>query len=142
MSAGVAWALIAAVFLIVEMMTGTFFLAVWGAGAAAGALVAWGGAAMDIQMILAGLVGLIGTAALLKFRPQLQSPDARANPDVNPDIGQKVRIAEIASDGTLKVDYRGAPWKAQLKGALPETTRDYVIARVEGNTLILEPLKD
>lgn len=140
MTAWLFWLLISASLIVAEIFTLSFYLLLAGIGA----LVASGLAATgfnDItQVVVAALVTLVGWFLLQKYKPQNQHPDHRTNPDLNMDIGQTVRLASISSDGKISVILRGARWDAQIDdGSIPDQTKDYIISKIDGSILILNP---
>jgi membrane protein implicated in regulation of membrane protease activity len=131
------WIATATMLAVFEMLTGTFYLLVLALGAAAGAAVAGMGASITVQLGAAAVITALGWGALYKFGPRFTRREASGNPDVNPDIGAIVRITEVSDTGTHKVTYRGTTWTARVEHTSAELNRDYIIARVEGATLIL-----
>ena len=61
------WTILGFVLVIVELMTGTFYLLVLGVGALFAALAAWMGAAFIVQVAVAGVVASIGTWLVQKW---------------------------------------------------------------------------
>ena len=136
------WWMVAALAVAAELVTGTFYLLMLALGLAAAALAAHLQASLTLQLLAAALVGG-GAVALWTLRRSrhepLQAP-AGANPDVNPDIGQRVHVLRWAADGSARVNYRGAAWSARWQdgpATLPATPGDYVIRAVEGSQLLL-----
>lgn len=134
------WMVLAAILAVAEMMTGTFYLLVLAGAAVAGAAAAYTGAVSWVQIIIVAVVAVAGFAALHKYRPQTTRAAASANPDVNPDIGAIVRIAQLDAHGAPRVAYRGTEWSARVDNGAPQMGIDYRVSRVDGAILILEPL--
>jgi membrane protein implicated in regulation of membrane protease activity len=132
------WIALAALSAAMEMITGTFYLLVAALGAGAGAMVAYAGLSIAVQIGVAAVVSLAGWGLLYQFGPQQSRKDHRSNPDVNPDIGATVRLAHIKHDAAV-VEYRGALWAAEVENGPPDLHQNYVIIRVEGAKLILAP---
>ena len=141
MAESTVWWLLAGGAVALELLTGTFFLLMLAVGLAAGALAAHAGAGLAGQFLAAAIVG--GGAIVLWQRWRLKrlgSPSARANRDVNLDIGQVVTVPHWEPDGTARIRYRGADWTVQLQtGHQPQTPGTYQIVAVEGNRLLVRP---
>jgi membrane protein implicated in regulation of membrane protease activity len=133
------WWLIAGSLIAVELITGTFYLLMISLGLVAAALAAHAGLTVPWQWVTAAVVG--GGSVLawrLYRRSQPASPPARANHDVNMDVGETVYVNHWQGDDTCSVKYRGAHWDATLQeGQLAQAGR-YVIAEVVGSRLILK----
>lgn len=140
MAAWIIWIIVAAILSIAEMITSSFYLLLAAFGALAAALLAYLGFSDVAQILTATLVTLIGWCILYKIRPHASRGDAQSSSDMNMDIGATVKISEI-NDTTLKVNYRGAMWTAELfdPAFVPSLTETYVISRISGSTLILTP---
>lgn len=142
MTESTLWWLLAGAAVAVELVTGTFYLLMIALGLASGAVAAHMGLALTWQLVSAALVS--GGAVAIWYRVRKQSPDrlpARANRDVNLDIGQTLHIAAWEADGTAQVKYRGAQWTAALMPGVAATAGDglYRIEQVVGNRLLVVP---
>jgi membrane protein implicated in regulation of membrane protease activity len=137
----VGWWVASGVLVAAELATGTFYLLMLALGAAAGALAAHVGGGFNAQIVTAALVGGGATALWhLKRYRQPQSAPAEANPDVNLDIGQRVRVESWAADGTAQVSYRGAHWAAVYRGSGPPAPGEHTIVAVQGSRLVVAPI--
>lgn len=137
MSETTMWWITAGVLIGLELATGTFYLLMLAFGLAAAALSASLGAAHATQFTVAALVG--GGAVVLwhLIRTSRTAPAPRANPDLNIDIGNVVHVSHWRTDGTARVQHRGAPWDARYDGSEPPAPGDYVIRAIDGATLVL-----
>jgi membrane protein implicated in regulation of membrane protease activity len=133
MQAYVAWWILAAVLVGVELTSGTFYLLLYGLAAAAAGVAAWLGAGMLAQLVTAGAIAVLGTLALRHWKRSTGHPESTVQ---DMDIGQSVQI-EFWRDGHGQAKYRGALWDAEAESAGVDTTRPLVIRAVRGNTLIL-----
>jgi len=139
-SAPVLWWVAAGVTVAVELATGTFYLLMVALGLAAAALIAQFGGPAYAQIIGAALLGGGATAAWHWRRMrQPQSAPARANRDVNLDIGERVLVEAWSADRTARVHYRGSTWTARLAPAVAMQTGAHLICAVESNWLVLTP---
>lgn len=136
----IIWFLAAGALVIVELLTGTFYILMIAIGMACGGLVALAGAGASAQTVVAAVVGVLATVMLR--RSQLGKPsrsDAARDPNVNQDIGQTVTVPAW-EDGTARVMYRGAMWDVELApGSTPEVG-NCTIRAVRGSRLIVAPV--
>ena len=139
-SASTQWWVVAGLLVAVELASGTFYLLMLAFGAAAGAIAAQLGAPTSAQLVAAALVGGGATALwhFKRFRAPRSAP-AEANPDVNLDIGQSVRVDNWAADGTAQVNYRGASWSVTYRGAGVPAPGEHTIVAVRGSRLMVAP---
>ena len=140
LSTATFWWVAAGVAVAAELATGTFYLLMMALGLAAGALAAHLGLPLVGQIVSAALVGGGATAVWhwRRFKQPTSAP-ARENRDVNLDIGERVHVAEWATDRTTRVPYRGSLWTARLAPGATPAGGDYVVSAVEGNWLVLTP---
>ena len=132
------WFGLAALALIGEVMTGTFYLLLVALGLAAGGVAAALALAVQWQLVACGAIALAGLAALRKAGVlKKREIDAARNADVNLDIGQPVEVEGWSPAGTARVFYRGAQWQAELAAGEPAQPGSYLIAEVRGTRLVL-----
>ena len=138
--ASTLWWLSAGALVAAELATGTFYLLMIALGAAAGALAAHAGLPPSGQWLTAAVIGAGATAAWhLQRRRQPKSLPSAINPDVNIDIGQPLRVDAWASDGSARVQYRGAPWSVRFAGTGTPAPGEHVIVSVQGSQLGVAP---
>jgi membrane protein implicated in regulation of membrane protease activity len=142
MSDWMIWFVLAAVMVILEMATGTFYLMMLGIGLAAGGFAALGGFGVEWQFLVAAVVGSAVIFALRKSRfGKLRSSNAAADPNVNLDVGQTVTVDEwTAIHGGVsmaRVMYRGALWDIELAHGSMAKPGSFIIREVRGNRLIV-----
>lgn len=133
MQAYVAWWILAAVLVGVELTSGTFYLLVYGLAAVAAGVAAWLGAGTLAQLVTAGAIAVLGTLVLRRWKRSTGHPESTVQ---DMDIGQSVQV-EFWQDGRGQAKYRGALWDAEAESAGVDTTRPLIIRAVRGNTLIL-----
>jgi membrane protein implicated in regulation of membrane protease activity len=134
------WWIAAGALVAAELVTGTFYLLMIALGCAAGAIAAYAGVGLAGQIIVGALVGSAGTAAWhFKRAKQPQSAPVEHNRDVNLDIGSTVQVPAWQSDGTARVQYRGAGWAARFEGPGTPQTGEHVIVAMRGSELGLAP---
>jgi membrane protein implicated in regulation of membrane protease activity len=142
MSETTIWLVVAGGLVVAELFTGTFYLLMMALGCVAAAVAAFLGAPLAAQLVAAAVVGGGATTAWHWHRKrQPESPPAAANRDVNLDVGAHVHVLEWATDGTTRVPYRGTGWPARLAPGAAAETGEHEIVAVEGNWLVLAPLR-
>jgi len=127
------WWILAAVLVGVELVSGTFYLLVYGTAAAAAGLVAWLGAGMVAQLLTAAVIGVAGTLVLRRWKRRTDRPEFNVQ---EMDIGQTVQLESWQGDRG-QVKYRGALWDAEAESAGVDSMRPLVIRAIRGNTLVL-----
>ena len=136
-TASTMWWIATAVLVAAELATGTFYLLMLAVGTAASALSAHAGLGMNAQLIVGAVVGV---AAIAVWHKRRRRPvrDVASNPDVNIDIGSRVRVESWTADGTARVKYRGAAWNARFAGGGTPAPGEHVISAVHGSELMLD----
>jgi len=127
------WFILALVLLGLEMASGTFYMLVLACAVALGGVAALAGLGMTMQLSVAGVAAVIGTLVLRRVKGA--RPVGADN--VNPDIGQPVRVLTWNADGTARVHYRGAEWDAELESAQTAREGTLYIKAIQGSKLIL-----
>ena len=133
MDHAVVWAVVGLVLVIVELLTGTFYLLVLGIAAFGAALAAWLGLQFSAQSIIAALIGAIGCYGVHLYRAR-----NRAEQMAPIDAGMPASFESWLDAGArlARVRYRGATWDARVEGgdALEPGATVYVL-NADGNTL-------
>ena len=126
------WAVTGIVLIIVEMLTGTFYLLVLGIAALAAAAAAYGGFSLWVQAVVMAAVAVIGVILVKRFRGA-----ALPGASQSLDIGQSVMLDTWISeaDGLARVTYRNAQWEARVTGERVAGGKVFYIHAVDGNTL-------
>jgi membrane protein implicated in regulation of membrane protease activity len=128
------WAILGLTLVIVELLTGTFYLLVLGIAAFGAALAAWLGQGIALQAIVAALIAALGCYGVHVYRAknstsQMPSVDAGQPASFESWVDPAARLA--------RVRYRGASWDALVDGEGQECapgSQLYVI-KADGNTL-------
>lgn len=138
MDAYLMWAVVGIVLIIVEMLTGTFYLLVLGVGALAAAGAAWFGQSLWVQAVVTAAVAVAGVILVNRYRGKSLPASQQAL-----DVGQSVTLASWISeaDGLARVNYRNAQWEAQVVGERASGCTVFYIRAVEGNTLSVSATK-
>jgi membrane protein implicated in regulation of membrane protease activity len=141
MTESMFWWSAAGIAVAVELATGTFYLLMLAIGLAAGALAAQAGASQPAQLLVAAVVGGGAVTALrLQRRGTPRPKAARANPDVNPDIGETLQVDAWQPDGTASVRYRGANWTVIAAPGSQHERGAHRVREVVGNKLAVEKI--
>jgi membrane protein implicated in regulation of membrane protease activity len=135
---GLFWWIAAGVLIVAELMTGTFYLLMIALGFLAGALTYELGAPLDVQLIVAAVVGLAAVVTLRRSRfvRRRRTTDASTDPGVNLDIGATLAVAAWRN-GRARTMYRGAEWDVELAPGEPENAPLYEIKAVRGSCLVV-----
>jgi membrane protein implicated in regulation of membrane protease activity len=133
------WWLLAGAAVIVELLTGTFYLLMLGIGMAAGALAAHAGASTATQLVVSALVGggAVAVWHVVRRRHFAGAP-AGANTNLNLDAGEAVHVDAWTADNTCTVRYRGTTWTAVPAGGVPQGTGLHRVREVAGSRLVIE----
>lgn len=126
------WAVTGIVLIIIEMLTGTFYLLVLGIAALAAAAAAYLGQSFWVQAVTVAAVSVVGVILIKRFRGTGQPAS-----DQGLDVGQAVTLEVWISepDGLARVKYRNAQWEAQVSGDRTPGGKVFYIHAVDGNTL-------
>ncbi len=141
MEVSTIWWLLAGAAVVVELITGTFYLLMLALGMAAAAIAAHLGLPPTAQLVIAAAVGGGAVAAWHQIKkPRPGDPSARADRSVNMDVGETVQIDSWNSDGTTTVKYRGANWTAIHRPGVTPATGTHRVAELVGNRLLVDPV--
>jgi membrane protein implicated in regulation of membrane protease activity len=139
------WLVLAGALVILEMFSGTFYLLMVAIGMLAGAAMALAGSPLELQLIVAAVVGMIATAVLRRTRFGKSSrTDPARDPNVNLDIGQSINIdtwnppPPPGARATARVMYRGALWDVELAHDGVAPPGQYRIREMQGSRLIVD----
>lgn len=126
------WFVAAAAFIGIELMTGTFYLLLYGIACALAGVAALLGAPVALQFLLATIIALGGTFWL---RQHKLGQRRAAEPSL--DIGEPVQVSVWQSAHKARVRYRGSDWDAELTVPLSTQPEVLYIVAQRGNTLIV-----
>ena len=138
MSQWVVWTVVALAMAGLELLTGTFYLIVLSLSAACGAVAAFAGASIVVQVSVFAVCSVVGCPCVYFYRKHLYAASEESDSLQNIDEGNTVVIDAFDENRLAKVLYRGAPWTAQAaqdSGTKPGT---YRILKVDGSRLIVK----
>jgi len=118
---------------IVELLSGTFYLLMLGVAAFGGAAVAYAGQGFTVQAVVAVLLAVAGCYGVHVYRARNSKLQM-----ASVDAGQPASFENWIDEGggLARVRYRGASWDAHVDGmgALQEGALVYVL-KLEGHRL-------
>lgn len=134
MDSSLAWALVGVALVIIEMLTGTFYLLVLGIASFGAAAAAWASQGFPVQAVVAAVMAAVGCYWVHAYRArnaaaQMPSVDAGQPASFEQWVDVSARLA--------RVRYRGASWDALVEGGGSEPAPGamlYVLS-TNGNTL-------
>lgn len=127
------WAILGLVLVIVELLTGTFYLLMLGVAAFGAAAAAWLGLEFWAQILVAALVSAIGCYGVHVYREKNRKQQMAPL-----DQGMPASFEAWIDAGSrlARVRYRGAPWEARVEGAdAIEPGATLWVVAADGNTL-------
>jgi membrane protein implicated in regulation of membrane protease activity len=139
MSEPTYWWLLTGVLIVVELLSGTFYLLMLAVGTVAAALAAHAGLPMVAQIVVAAILGG-GAVVVWHWRKSAShgEPPAQSNPNVNLDIGETVHITSWNADGSASVQYRGATWTAIHRPGVVPSAGPHRVAELVGSRLLVD----
>ncbi|ANB73115.1 NfeD family protein [Paraburkholderia phytofirmans] len=134
---GLFWWIGAGVLVVLELISGTFYLLMIAVGCVAAAIAHLAGATADLQFAIAAVVALAAVLLLRRSRfGRRARKEASKNPDVNLDIGQTLSVPAW-HERRARANYRGAAWDVELAAGEPEDAQFYEIAEMRGSCLVV-----
>ena len=134
-----AWLVLGFVVVIVELVTGTFYLLVLGVGAFAAAATAHLGGNVLVQAVVGCVIALAGTFAVHHWHARQRGDDATSANFL--DRGQPAVLEGFIDEAThlVRVRYRGSSWDARIVGSPPRPApgATLYIEGQEGSTLLV-----
>jgi membrane protein implicated in regulation of membrane protease activity len=133
MDPALAWAILGLALVIAELLSGTFYLLMFGAAAFGAAAVAYFSHPFPAQAIVACAVGGLGCYGVHVYRARNR---AEQMPPIDAGMPASFETWIDAAARLARVRYRGATWEARVDGAegLEPGATVYVLA-ADGNTL-------
>ena len=133
MDISLAWLIASFILIIVELVTGTFYLLVLGIAALVGAGVGYASGGFVWQAIGAAIVAVAGVIWVNQYKKKMAPKRMRGL-----DVGQPAAFDSWVNKGAgrARVKYRDALWDAQVAGdASGEPGEILYITSVDGSTL-------
>ncbi len=127
------WLIAGFLLVIVELVSGTFYLLVLGIAAFAGGAVAYVGMTHSVQAIVAAAIAVVGAMWVNRIRRTTSAVKMRSV-----DAGQPATFDSWVdrAAGRARVRYRDALWDASVAGgAAGEPGEIFYVTSIDGNTL-------
>ncbi|MBI2434810.1 MAG: NfeD family protein [Candidatus Hydrogenedentes bacterium] len=139
------WTVAGVLLLIIEIFTSGFIIGVFGAACFAGAVAAWLGLSLNVQLLSFGAATIVFAFTLRPFMLRYgRSGAGQATTNVDALIGREGRVLEAIDPETHagRVKIGGEDWKAGAvnKLVIPAGAR-VVVRAVEGCTVMVEHQK-
>jgi membrane protein implicated in regulation of membrane protease activity len=135
----VLWLLVGLGLIVIELLTGTFYLLILGLAAGVGSVVAWAGAPIWVQLLAFSISAVVASVFVKRKKAATAST---TNDDM--DVGQTVVFESWVSpaERQARVRYRGTTWDADVLGSAQEIPEGAVlrIAAVQGSRLQVSDL--
>jgi membrane protein implicated in regulation of membrane protease activity len=135
MHPALAWLLAGLLLVVVELVTGTFYLLILGIAAGIGSLIAFLGQPFWMQALFAAIAAVVGGVLVYRYH---SAANATSPKDSANDIGETVTIESWISEPQrlARVRHRGTVWDAEVLGndRIEPDARLYVVA-MEGSRL-------
>lgn len=127
------WLIVGLALVVIELLTGTFYLLVLGIAAFGAALAAWLGQGFPLQVVVGSVIAACGCYGVHLYRAR------NALQQMTPvDAGQPANFEGWVDRGArlARVSYRGASWDALVEaGDAPEAGAILYVIATHGNTL-------
>jgi membrane protein implicated in regulation of membrane protease activity len=133
MDVTIAWLIAGLLLLILELVSGTFYLLVLGVAALLAAAIGYLGGSFAWQAIGAAIASVFGVVAVRRHRQRVQATPMRSL-----DVGAPTTFERWVDQdaGHARVKYRDALWDARIVGAAAGSSGETLyITAVDGNTL-------
>ena len=129
------WAIAGFVLIIVELLSGTFYLLVLGIAALVGAVAAYFGAALWVQAVMAAAAALIGIYVVRGWWSIRPKAGHSSN---SLDIGQTVVLESWVNQaaGMARVTYRGSNWDAKVDATAAVNVNDVLVIKAQENGVL------
>lgn len=134
------WFILAGFVLVLEFLTGTFYLIMIALGLAAGGVASISGLGPNLQALIAAAVWIISTLLLRRTQwGKNRHTESEKDPNVNMDIGQSIQVDAWSDKRSARVMYRGAMWDVELLSG-DAVAGTFVIREVRASRLFVEKL--
>ena len=127
------WLVAGFLLVIVELVSGTFYLVVLGVAAVAGGVVAYTGLPFSLQAIVAATLAVVGVVWVNRVRRGSAAVKMRSL-----DVGQPTTFDHWVdrAAGQARVKYRAALWDAPVVGEVSGEPGEVLsVTSIDGNTL-------
>ena len=141
MQPAIVWLLAGLLLVVVELMTGTFYLLILGVAAGIGSAIAYVGQPYWMQAFVAAIAAIVGGVLVNRYHRRMNDSSPKTGAD---DVGQTVTIESWVSEPqrVARVRYRGTVWDADVLGSelVPPGALLYIVG-TEGSQLKVSPTR-
>jgi membrane protein implicated in regulation of membrane protease activity len=133
MDVTVAWLIAGLLLVMLELVSGTFYLLVLGIAGLVAAAIGYTGATFAYQAVGAAVASVVGVVSVRRYRQRVKAAPMRSL-----DVGAPTQFdAWVDQDaGHARVKYRDALWDATIVGAASGSVGETLyITAVDGSTL-------
>ena len=128
------WLIIAFLILIIELMSGTYFLLALAGGAALTSMATWWVIpSITVQLFIFAIASVITYLLLLSFRKKKEAANTDGTTHM---LGQQVQVVDNINP-LGRVKYKGVLWQAKSEDKLKKGSFAEIIA-VDGSTLTVK----
>lgn len=132
MESHLIWFIAAALLVGLELLSGSFYLLLFGACCALAGIVAWAGGGSMLPWAAAAGSAMIGMLLLRRWRGEKP-----LGSNTLYDLGQAVQVAHWHDQRRLRVRYRGTDWDAERTDDSPDQPQTLYIVGQRGNTWLV-----
>lgn len=139
MQPALIWLLAGLLLVVIELMTGTFYLLILGVAAGIGSGIAYVDQPFWVQALIAAVAAVVGCILVNRYHRRVNALSPRGGSD---DVGQTVTIESWISESQriARVRYRGTVWDAEVLGNDPVATGALLfVVATEGSQLKVSP---
>ncbi len=139
MDISLAWLIAGFILIIIELVTGTFYLLVLGIASVIAAAIGYAGGGFTWQAVGATVIAMAGVIWVRRFHRSSQRTPMPAL-----DVGQPTVFDAWVSEGTrhARVKHRDALWDAHVVGdVLGDVGEVLYITAIDGNTLTVSKVR-
>jgi membrane protein implicated in regulation of membrane protease activity len=133
MEEDIVWAILGLALVVIELLTGTFYLLMLGIAAFGAALAAWFNLGIGVQSVVAAVVSAAGCYGVHLYHAKNMKGQMASI-----DAGQPASFENWVDQGArrARVRYRGASWDALVEGdASVDSGAMLYVVSTNGNTL-------
>ncbi len=130
------WWLLGGGLVIVELLTGTFYLLMIALGCLAGGVATLLGFSVSAQLMIGAVVALTAVYFLHRSRLMVPRKHEQQTSDNNLDLGALVQV-NAWQERRARVLYRGTQWDVELAEGETSSGQWYEIKAMRGNLLIV-----
>lgn len=134
----IIWIFVAVIFIILELITATFFLVWFGVGSLVAAVLNYFGFDIYVQFSAFAIVSVILILSTRKFANRI-TPDSSKKTTAERLIGKTAKVARQIDDNTYVVNVSGEEWSAHTNDSV-NVGEDVKVVGINSIILIIEKI--